>query len=76
MVEDLESIPSLVPKLLLQLLALGSITDAALVLGVSQPAASKALRRAEDVLGFALVRRDSRPLLLTEEGRLLSLIHI
>ena len=72
MVEDLESIPSLVPKLLLQLLALGSITDAALVLGVSQPAASKALRRAEDVLGFALVRRDSRPLLLTEEGRLIA----
>nr|WP_282597416.1 LysR substrate-binding domain-containing protein [Vibrio crassostreae] len=68
----MDSIPTLVPKLLLQLLEMGSITDAASILGVSQPAASKALRRAEQQIGIELLRRDSRPLLLTTEGKLIA----
>ncbi|KAB0285387.1 LysR family transcriptional regulator [Vibrio fortis] len=72
MVDNLDSIPALVPKLLLQLLETGSITEAASILGVSQPAASKALRRAEQQVGIELLRRDSRPLLLTTEGKLIA----
>ncbi len=72
MIDKLDSIPTLVPKLLLQLLEMGSITDAASILGVSQPAASKALRRAEQQIGIELLRRDSRPLLLTTEGKLIA----
>ena len=72
MTEQLDNIPSLVPKLLLQLLEVGNITNAAMMLGVSQPAASKALRRAEHLVGTELVRRDSRPLILTAEGKLIA----
>lgn len=72
MIDKLDSIPTLVPKLLLQLLEMGSITDAASILGVSQPAASKALRRAEQQIGIELLRRNSRPLLLTTEGKLIA----
>lgn len=71
MIKQLSDIPALVPKLLLQLVEVGRISDAATLLGVSQPAASKAIQRAEQVLGFELIRRDSRPLRLTEEGRLI-----
>lgn len=72
MIDKLDSIPALVPRLLLQLLEMGSITEAASALGVSQPAASKALRRAEQQIGIELLRRDSRPLLLTVEGKLIA----
>ena len=57
MVDNLDSIPALVPKLLLQLLETGSITEAASILGVSQPAASKALRRAEQQVGIEFAEK-------------------
>jgi len=72
MIDELNDIPSLVPKLLLQLASLGSITQAASVLNVSQPAASKAIKNAELSLGVALIRRDKRPLVLTMEGQLIA----
>lgn len=72
MIDELNDIPSLVPKLLLQLASLGSITQAASALSVSQPAASKAIKNAELSLGVALIRRDSRPLVLTMEGQLIA----
>lgn len=72
MIEHLDSIPALVPKLLLHLLEGGNLSQAATSLAVSQPAASKAIRRAESLLGFALIKRDARPLVLTEEGGLVA----
>jgi len=72
MIDELNDIPALVPKLLVQLASLGSITQAATALNVSQPAASKAIRNAELRLGVALIRRDNRPLELTQEGQLIA----
>ena len=68
----ISQLPSLVPKLLLAVEKSGHLTDAAHALGVSQPAASKALSRAESLLGVALIRRNERPLLLTQEGKLVA----
>ncbi|WP_380167968.1 LysR family transcriptional regulator [Jannaschia sp. R86511] len=50
----------------------GSISAAARRLGVSQPAASQQLRRAERRLGTALVERNGRTSRLTEPGRVLA----
>ena len=72
MIDELNDIPALVPKLLVQLASLGSITQAATALNVSQPAASKAIRNAELRLGVELIRRDNRPLELTQEGQLIA----
>ncbi|MBP0493966.1 LysR substrate-binding domain-containing protein [Pararoseomonas indoligenes] len=47
----------------------GSLTAAAAVLGVTQPAVSKRLRDLEALLGCALVRRGANALGLTERGR-------
>ncbi|MCO6049172.1 LysR family transcriptional regulator [Mesorhizobium sp. RP14(2022)] len=47
----------------------GSFRAAAERLGVSRPAVSLALRRLEDRLGLALVRRTTRSVSLTEAGR-------
>lgn len=62
-----------IPETALTLLAaveeVGGLSDAARVVGISQPAASKALAKAEAACGVALVRRDARPLTLTAEGR-------
>lgn len=59
----------------------GSLTSAAAILGITQPAASQALRRLEELLDATLVERDA--MMLTAEGeitqhrfhRLLGLIH-
>ncbi|MTD12955.1 LysR family transcriptional regulator [Nakamurella sp. YIM 132087] len=46
----------------------GTITDAAIDLGLSQPAVSRSLAQLEQVLGVQLVARSSRELALTEAG--------
>ncbi len=48
-----------------------SVTDAARMLGVSQPTLTKVLRHAEDQLGFRLFRREKGRLRPTEEAELL-----
>ncbi len=45
----------------------GSLTSAAAVLGITQPAASQALRRLEELLDATLVERDA--MMLTAEGK-------
>ncbi|MCY1230286.1 Hca operon transcriptional activator HcaR [compost metagenome] len=59
-------------RLLLLVAQTGNLTEAARVCGISQPAASKAIARAEAQSGIALVRRDRRPLSLTAEGLILA----
>ncbi len=49
----------------------GGVTVAAAALGITQPAASKMLRQAEERLGFALFRRERRQLLPTPEAQAL-----
>ncbi len=49
----------------------GGVTAAAEALGMSQPAASKMLRQAEERLGFALFRRENRALVPTPEAHAL-----
>ena len=49
----------------------GGVTAAASALGITQPAASKMLRQAEERLGFALFRRDRRQLVPTPEAHAL-----
>ncbi|ONI80359.1 LysR family transcriptional regulator [Saccharothrix sp. ALI-22-I] len=46
----------------------GGFTDAALDLGISQPAVSRTLAALEDVLGVRLLRRTSREVVLTAAG--------
>lgn len=65
-------IPDLAWRLLIGLRDHGNMTLAARQLGVSQPAATKALQKAEQILGVPLLRRDTRPLQLTEEGQTLA----
>lgn len=48
-----------------------TVTDAARMLGVSQPTLTKILRHAEDQLGFRLFRREQGRLRPTEEAQLL-----
>ncbi len=47
---------------------LGSFTEAAKALGVTQSTISKMIRQLEDTLGESLLRRDTRPLALTDVG--------
>jgi len=49
----------------------GSVTAAALELGMTQPAASKMLRQAEERLGFSLFRRNRKRLVPTPEAHAL-----
>src|SRR6266568_3446078 len=49
-----------------------SVTEAARVLGVTQPAVSSALARLEKHVGFALFRREGRHLAPTAEALLLN----
>jgi DNA-binding transcriptional LysR family regulator len=53
------------------ILTSGSITGAAKLLDISQPAASKALQHAEDQLGFALFSRVRGRVQPTQQGQLL-----
>jgi DNA-binding transcriptional LysR family regulator len=50
----------------------GSLSEAARMLSVTQPAISKGIAQLEKRLGTPLVRRGSRPLDLTEEGKALA----
>jgi DNA-binding transcriptional LysR family regulator len=56
-------------RVLVALAEEGTFTDAAVRLGVSQPAASRTLARLEDLLGVELVERTTRSLRLTDAGR-------
>ena len=49
----------------------GAVTAAARILGVSQPAVSKALAKLEKELGFSLFRRERRRIVPTAEAKLL-----
>ncbi len=70
--ENFFNLPSSALRLLLQISRTGNLTEAAQACGISQPAASKAIARAEAHSGLTLVRRDRRPLSLTAEGRILA----
>lgn len=70
--DPLDAVPSLAPRLLRLLERSGNLSEAARALGVSQPAASKAITRAEEACGLVLVVRGRRPLALTAEGRILA----
>ena len=47
----------------------GTITDAAIAVGISQPALSRTLEQLESLLGTRLVERTTRTLALTEPGQ-------
>ena len=47
----------------------GSLTQAGVALGKSQPTMVRTLANLEDVLGVRLLRRTTRRMALTEEGR-------
>jgi DNA-binding transcriptional LysR family regulator len=57
-------------KLFKEIAATGSLSKAASICGISQSAASQHLKEVEERLGQRLVDRGSRPLQLTEAGRL------
>ncbi|MEO1110987.1 MAG: LysR family transcriptional regulator [Pseudomonadota bacterium] len=61
-------IPLSVARALALIRSLGSVSEAARHLGVSQPAVSKGIAQLENSLGTPLLRRAGRPLGLTEEG--------
>lgn len=58
-------------ELFAAIMRVGSLTEAARQLNISQPAASKLLRHAEDLLGFKLFLRVRGRLLATPEARAL-----
>jgi LysR family nitrogen assimilation transcriptional regulator len=53
----------------LKIAEFGSITRAAMMLGLAQPSLSQQLLRLEDEVGFQLFRRTARGVALTEAGR-------
>ncbi|WP_158850864.1 LysR family transcriptional regulator [Saccharothrix deserti] len=55
-------------RCLIAIVESGGFTDAALELGISQPAVSRTLATLEDVLGVRLLRRTSREVVLTPAG--------
>lgn len=55
-------------RCLVAIIDAGGFTDAAAVLGVSQPSVSRTLAALEDALGVRLLRRTSREVLLTAPG--------
>ncbi|PZQ48135.1 MAG: LysR family transcriptional regulator [Rhodovulum sulfidophilum] len=69
--EFLDRIPTSLWRLLPRIARAGSLSLAARASGISQPAATKLILRAEEICGVALLRRDRRPLELTAEGLLL-----
>ncbi len=56
-------------KLFLRVAETGQISQAARALGLSQPSASRFLKRLEDLLGTKLVDRSPQGLSLTQAGR-------
>lgn len=70
--DPLEGLPPLSLRLLPLLQRTGNLSEAARLLEVSQPAASKALAKAEAACALALVSRGRRPIALTAEGRILA----
>src|SRR5947209_3982246 len=56
-------------RVLVALAEEGTFTDAAIRLGLSQPAVSRSLARLEQLLGVRLVQRTTRTLSLTDAGR-------
>ena len=56
-------------KLLIRIAETGQISEAARALGLSQPTASRSLKRLEDMLGTRLVDRSPQGLSLTQAGR-------
>lgn len=71
--EDRTSVPNLTTKEMIAALAVantGSITEAAKVLGVSQPGLSRQVQRVEKVYGFRLFNRRVRSAPVTPLGRL------
>ncbi|CUH78479.1 Hca operon transcriptional activator [Tritonibacter multivorans] len=69
---DLNNLPALLWRLLPEVRATGNLTQVAARIGVSQPAISKTLAKCETQLGVDLVRRDQRPVKLTQEGEVLA----
>jgi DNA-binding transcriptional LysR family regulator len=67
-----DQIPALALRLLPLLHQSGNFSEAARALNVSQPAASKAIARAEELCGLPLVIRGRRPAVLTAEGQILA----
>jgi DNA-binding transcriptional LysR family regulator len=65
-------IPLTIARALNLIEAGGSLSESARVLGVTQPAISKGIAQLEKRLGTPLLRRGSRPLALTEEGKALA----
>lgn len=60
-------------EIFVRVIEAGSMTEAAVALGLSQPAVSKSLRVLEEGLGFALFHRGVRGVQPTNEGRALYL---
>lgn len=58
-------------KFFLQVAEIGSLTQAAAVLCIAQPALSRQIQQLEDELGVTLFRRSERGVALTDAGRLL-----
>ena len=58
-------------KFFLQVAEIGSLTQAAAVLCIAQPALSRQIQQLEDELAVTLFRRSERGVTLTEAGRLL-----
>ncbi|MEH6359691.1 MAG: LysR family transcriptional regulator, partial [Amylibacter sp.] len=48
----------------------GSVSKTAIELGLTQSAVSRSIATYEKILGLNLLRRDTRPITLTEEGEL------
>lgn len=65
-------IPLTIARALKHIDDLGSLSEAARLLGVTQPAISKGIGQLEERLGTPLLRRGGRPLVLTEEGKTLA----
>lgn len=72
----MSAVPQDIPLAMARALALieetGSVSEAARVLGITQPAVSKGIAQLEKRFAVALLVRGARPLLLTEEGQALA----
>lgn len=69
---ETQDIPLTVARALDLIGKTGSVSGAAEVLGVTQPAVSKGIAQLEARFGLSLLQRGARPLTLTEEGEALA----